>query len=132
MTSTRTSRGAAKKAGDPQPSPQFQVLERGPDRWSDARVDALISKGVIQEAWLPDIRATAPTHLQIQNQQQREMLRFSNAIANTGAATWQVRRGTPITDPAQIAYALSLNLDPSQLAITAQELLDARGKTSLR
>jgi hypothetical protein len=127
MTSTGTSRGTAKKAGSPSLSSDPEVLQRGPERWTNDRVNALISSGTIQASWLPDIRATAPTHLQIQNQQQGEMLRFSNAIANTGAATWQVRRGTPVTDPAQIAYALSLGLDPSQLAITAQELLDATG-----
>ena len=132
MTSTTTSRGATKKVGDTPQSPEPQVLQRGPDPWTDARVAALISQGTIQASWLPDIRATAPTHLQIQNEQQREMLRFSNAIANTGAAPWQVRRGTLLTDPAQIAYALSLGLDPSQLAILAQELLDAQGEIAVR
>jgi hypothetical protein len=87
----------------------------------------LIRSGTIQASWLPDIRATAATHLQIQNAQQREMLRFDNSIANTGSGTWQVRRGTPLTDPSQIAYAVSLGLDPSQLAITGQELLNADG-----
>ncbi|NDC36205.1 MAG: hypothetical protein EBZ51_12740 [Synechococcaceae bacterium WB9_2_112] len=103
------------------------MILRGPNPWTDERVDGLISQGKIQASWLPDIRAAAPTHLQIQNSQQREMLRFSNSIANTGIATWQVRRGTPLTDPDQIAYAESLGLDPKELAITSQELLDASG-----
>jgi hypothetical protein len=108
-------------------TPEPELLRRGSTPWTDARVEALISEGRIDAGWLPDIRATALTHLQIQNAQQREMLRFSNAIANTGSGTWQVRRGTLISDPEQIAYAESLGLDPGQLAVTAQELLNADG-----
>jgi hypothetical protein len=119
-------------AGSTNPSPapatpQPELLRRGSAPWSDARVEALIREGRIQAGWLPDIRATALTHLQIQNAQQREMLRFSNAIANTGDGSWQVRRGTLISDPEQIAYAKSLGLDPSQLAVTSQELLGSDG-----
>jgi hypothetical protein len=108
-------------------TPQPEQLRRGSTPWSDARVEALIREGRLQAGWLPDIRATALTHLQIQNAQQREMLRFSNAIANTGDGSWQVRRGTLISDPEQIAYAKSLGLDPSQLAVTSQELLGSDG-----
>jgi hypothetical protein len=108
-------------------TPQPELLRRGSAPWSDARIEALIRDGRLQAGWLPDIRATALTHLQIQNAQQREMLRFSNAIANTGDGSWQVRRGTLISDPEQIAYAKSLGLDPSQLAVTSQELLGSDG-----
>jgi hypothetical protein len=36
----------------------------------------------------PDLRTVVPTHLQIVNQQQRDILRFSNGIANTGDGPW--------------------------------------------
>ena len=37
------------------------------------------------DARLPDLQTIVPDHLNLVNQQQREILRFSNAIANTGA-----------------------------------------------
>lgn len=40
---------------------------------------------------LPDLQTVVPLHLQIQNQQQREILRFSNGIANTGDGPWALR-----------------------------------------
>ncbi len=40
---------------------------------------------------LPDIRTVVPKQLQIVNAQQREVLRFSNGIANTGAGHWRMR-----------------------------------------
>jgi Lysyl oxidase len=42
-------------------------------------------------AFYPDLRTVVPTHLQLVNQQQRETLRFSNGIANTGAGPWALR-----------------------------------------
>lgn len=115
---------AASSVGEP------AVLLRDRQPWSQARVDALIAAGTIQARWLPDIRAVAPDKLNIQRQQQRDMLRFSNAIANTGANNWQVRRGVELsltTDAELIAYAESLGLNSSELALTAQELLNPDG-----
>ncbi|MFM7313407.1 MAG: lysyl oxidase family protein [Cyanobium sp.] len=123
--------GSPKRSPVPPPAGTPPVLLRGSAPWSDARVAELIGQGTIQADWLPDIRATALTQLQIQNAQKREMLRFSNAIANTGSGNWQVRRGTPLTDPAQIAYAVSLGLDPGELAITGQELLSSDGSVAV-
>jgi hypothetical protein len=40
---------------------------------------------------LPDIRTVVPAHLNLVNDQQREILRFSNGIANTGAGPWALR-----------------------------------------
>ena len=40
---------------------------------------------------LPDMRTVVPLQLGIQNQQQKEILRFSNGIANTGAGHWAMR-----------------------------------------
>jgi hypothetical protein len=42
-------------------------------------------------ALYPDLRTVVPTHLQLVNQQQRETLRFSNGIANTGGGPWAMR-----------------------------------------
>jgi Lysyl oxidase len=39
-----------------------------------------------------------PTHLQLVNQQQRDLLRFSNGIANTGAGTWALRPDPPVAE----------------------------------
>jgi hypothetical protein len=44
---------------------------------------------------LPDLRTVVPTHLQLVNQQQRDTLRFSNGIANTGAGPWALRPDPP-------------------------------------
>lgn len=119
--------GAAAPA-DAAPTP----LGRGTTAWTPERLDALLQSGAIQAAWLPDIRAVAPTHLQIQNEHKRSMLRFSNSIANTGLSSLQVRRGTPITalaDPEPYtSYAASLGLHPDQLALTGQELIGPDGR----
>jgi hypothetical protein len=42
-------------------------------------------------ALYPDLRTVVPTHLQLVNAGQREILRFSNGIANTGAGPWALR-----------------------------------------
>jgi hypothetical protein len=39
---------------------------------------------------IPDLRTVVPQHLQIVNQQQREILRLTNGIANTGEGAWQM------------------------------------------
>lgn len=39
----------------------------------------------------PDLQTVVPTHLQLVNQQQRTILRFSNGIANTGPGHWRLR-----------------------------------------
>lgn len=103
--------------------PFSAVIRRGTESWNQERVNQL---GLDPEI-LPDIRGTAPTHLQIQNEKQREMLRFTNAIANTGPGHWQVRRGDKITDQAQVDYAIALGLSPDEVAVTSQELRDEDG-----
>jgi hypothetical protein len=40
---------------------------------------------------LPDLRTVVPTHLNLVNEHQNEILRFSNGIANTGAGPWALR-----------------------------------------
>ena len=42
-------------------------------------------------ALYPDMRTVVPTHLQLVNAGQKEILRFSNGIANTGPGPWALR-----------------------------------------
>lgn len=62
-------------------------------------------------AQLPDLRTVIPLHLQIMNKQQREILRFSNGVANTGAGPWQMRPRFPISDTLQTQDAIQEILD---------------------
>jgi hypothetical protein len=59
----------------------------------------------------PDLRTVVPKHLNIQNTGQREFLRFSNGIANTGPGNLQFRAEAP---NARVTNAI-------------QEILDAEG-----
>jgi hypothetical protein len=49
-------------------------------------------------ALYPDMRTVVPRHLQLVNAGQREILRFSNGIANTGPGPWALRPEPPIAD----------------------------------
>ena len=52
----------------------------------------------------PDLRTVVPTHLNFVNQQQNELLRFSNGIANTGNGPWAMRPETELgPDPTTTA-----------------------------
>jgi hypothetical protein len=53
--------------------------------------------GAASGGLLPDLRTVVPTHLQLVNQQQRETLRFSNGIANTGVGPWALRPEPPLS-----------------------------------
>lgn len=50
---------------------------------------------------LPDIRTVVPQHLNFVNEHQREILRFTNLIANTGDGPWRLRPDFPLagSDP---------------------------------
>jgi hypothetical protein len=60
---------------------------------------------------LPDLRTVVPAHLQLVNEHQREVLRFSNGIANTGDGFWQLRPEFPLDDPSQPQRAYQMLLD---------------------
>ena len=49
-------------------------------------------------AHYPDLRTVVPSHLQLVNEHQRETLRFSNGIANTGPGPWAMRPDPPVAD----------------------------------
>src|SRR5688572_18234555 len=40
---------------------------------------------------LPDMRTVVPAHLNLVNEHQTDILRFSNGVANTGAGPWALR-----------------------------------------
>lgn len=63
---------------------------------------------------LPDLQTVVPQRLGIMNEHQREILRFSNGIANTGMGDWRMRPEFPL-----------INTNETQKAI--QEILDANG-----
>lgn len=63
--------------------------------------------------YYPDMRTVKPQHLQIQNKQQRELLRFSNGIANTGGGPWQMVPLFPAADPSQPQDAIQQIVDPA-------------------
>jgi hypothetical protein len=46
----------------------------------------------------PNIRMVVPAHLQLVNSRQREIVRFSNGIANTGRRPWALRPDPPISE----------------------------------
>lgn len=65
-------------------------------------------------ALLPDLQTVVPLHLNLVNEHQREVLRFSNGVANTGAGDWRMRPEFPLDDTVLVQQAI-------------QELLDADG-----
>jgi hypothetical protein len=56
---------------------------------------AFAGKPAPSPALYPDLRTVVPAHLNLVNQQQEEILRFSNGIANTGAGPWALRPDPP-------------------------------------
>jgi hypothetical protein len=61
-----------------------------------ASVAATATEGQLAGSGLyPDMRTVVPRHLQLVNSQQREILRFSNGIANTGPGPWALRPEPP-------------------------------------
>ncbi|HYH27902.1 MAG TPA: lysyl oxidase family protein [Actinomycetota bacterium] len=61
----------------------------------------------------PDMQTVVPKHLSVQNQQQREILRFSNGIANTGAGDWRMRPENTIANGQTVTNAVQEILDAS-------------------
>ena len=74
---------------------------------------------------LPDIRTVVPQHLNLVNEHRREILRFSNLIANTGAGPWRLRPEFPLdaTDPTarQTAIQQVLNSEDSSGAVVCEK-----------
>jgi hypothetical protein len=75
--------------------------------------NAVIPDEIPNEGLLPELRAIVPTHLQIQNQQQADILRFTNGIANIG--------------PGHFQNAPDFSGSTGDNVIANQEILDADG-----
>src|ERR671914_482161 len=56
---------------------------------------------------LPDMRTVVPAHLQLVNEHQRETLRFSNGIANTGPGPWALRPDPPVAEATSATWRSS-------------------------
>jgi hypothetical protein len=69
----------------------------------------------------PDVVEAVPDHLQIQNTQQREWLRFTTVHVNIGQGNLQIRGG------GQIAPCTIDGISYDQCTVATQELLDAAG-----
>jgi hypothetical protein len=66
-------------------------------------------------ALYPDLRTVVPAHLNLVNQQQQDILRFSNGIANTGAGPWAVRPDPPPAEATTVTAAMQEFRDSSAL-----------------
>jgi len=80
-----------------------------------ASVAKSCTRKLLAAGLLPDLRTVVPQQLQLVNDHQQDMLRFSNGIANTGVGPWWMQPEFPLSDSSQ-----------PQLAI--QQILDANGK----
>lgn len=69
----------------------------------------------------PDVVEEVPTHLQVQNTQQREWLRFTTVHINLGPGNLQIRGG------GQIAPCTIDGISYDQCTVAQQELLNASG-----
>ncbi|HEV8358849.1 MAG TPA: lysyl oxidase family protein [Candidatus Thermoplasmatota archaeon] len=69
---------------------------------------------------LPDLRTVVPQHLNLVNEHQREILRFSNGIANTGPGDWRLRPEFPLADPSQAQLAIQELLDADRHVVSEQ------------
>jgi len=74
---------------------------------------AMPSSQIPDEGLLPELQAIVPTHLQMQNQQQKDILRFTNGIANLG--------------PGHLQMAPIFPENPDDDVLAIQQILDADG-----
>jgi Lysyl oxidase len=63
--------------------------------------------------YYPDLRTVVPLHLNLVNQQQQEVLRFSNGIANTGSGPLALRPEPPPVDATTTTTAVQEIRDPA-------------------
>ena len=63
------------------------------------------------EGQVPDMYTVIPQQIQLINKQGREIIRFTNGIANLGYGPWRVRPEFPATDPSQPQKAIQEILD---------------------
>jgi hypothetical protein len=66
-------------------------------------------------ALYPDMRTVVPQHLNLVNQQQQDILRFSNGVANTGAGPWAIRPDPPPEQATTVTAAVQELRDSNAL-----------------
>ena len=66
---------------------------------------------------LPDLQTVVPLHLGIMNEHQREILRFSNGIANVGRGDWRMRPLFPLSDTLTTQDAIQEILDANSSVV---------------
>jgi hypothetical protein len=79
--------------------------------------------GVVRAAGaglLPDLQTVVPLHLGITNSHQREVLRFSNGIANTGDGPWRMRPVFPLSGSAGTQDAVQDVLDADGAVVDSE------------
>jgi hypothetical protein len=76
-------------------------------------------------AGYPNVVEEVPSHLQIQNDHQKEWLRFSTTHINLGPGNLQIRGG------GQIAPCTIDGIDYDQCTVATQEVLDSAGNVAL-
>lgn len=64
-------------------------------------------------ALYPDLQTVVPKKLQLHNAHQRELLRFTNGIANLGPGPWQLRPENQLGDTSESTTAIQEILDES-------------------
>src|SRR5205085_231242 len=79
------------------------------------------SKTAASTPLYPDVVEVVPSHLAIQNDHQREWLRFSTTHINVGKGNLQIRGG------GQIAPCVIDGIAYAQCTVATQEILDANG-----
>lgn len=62
--------------------------------------------GTDQSSLYPDLRTVVPQHLNLVNEQKRDLLRFSNGIANTGGGPWAMRPDPPVDQATDVTTAI--------------------------
>lgn len=95
-------------------TPQDLATEKTSTKKTIGQVDPVSSFAPPASALMPDLQTVVPQHLQVVRAHQRDLLRFSNGIANTGAGPLQFKPEFPIGE-----------IVGSQNAV--QQLLDASG-----
>src|SRR6266516_2765429 len=83
------------------------------------------STAAIGQPAYPDVVEEVPSHLQIQNDHQREWLRFSTTHINLGPGNLQIRGG------GQIAPCTIDGIAYDQCTVATQEILDSAGNVVL-
>lgn len=84
--------------------------------------DPLPPEGLPADAILPDVIEEVPHHLQIQNTQQQEWLRFSTTHINVGEGNLQIRGG------GQVQPCETDEIEYDQCTVATQEILNESGE----